>query len=96
VAQTVRSRRGLLGATAVVGTAFGLATGIEGATAGGRQCKRRLKWMTNDVQAMGQDILDLKAMASRLSEIPGLHTPGEDLLSIDSELESKRTRALSR
>jgi hypothetical protein len=86
----------LLGASAVAGTAFGLETGLEGATAESRQCKRRLKGMTNDVQAMGQDILDLKAMAARVSEIPGLHTFEEELLSIALQLESKRSRALNR
>jgi hypothetical protein len=96
MARTGGSRRGLLGVSAVVGMTLGLATGIKGVVAGSGRCKDRLAGMTQDVRAMGQDIRELEDIASVLSRIPGAEELGTRLVSVASELERKRTKALNR
>jgi hypothetical protein len=99
VLDSVRSRRGLFGASAAAGVALSLAAGVERAAAGGfkdKQRKRQIRGMTNDLRAMAEDVRQLEAMASQLDQVRGFNTLGEDVREIAWKIESKRLSALRR
>ena len=69
---SVRSRRGLVGASAVAGAAIAVADGIERAAAGGFRDKRRqrkIRAMTKYLKAMSEDVRQLEDLASQLDKV---------------------------
>ena len=96
---STRSRRGLFGASAAAGAALAVAAGIERVAARGLQDKqriRKIRGMTNDLQAMAAHVRELEDLATRFDQVEGFGDLGGTVREIAWNIESKRLSALRR